>query len=152
MENEKYLSSIYEYKRLLDSEEAKNENAMLVGNIWHNLGVSYARMFLYGKAAEYFDAAYRIGQHEDSLKCAVAARIMEKKDRAPVNVDATEEEYVVGRELETLMDNARYCDEYRELENMDRMKSEGRLNEYNAAVNEKLTEWKKEYMKYCKTF
>ncbi|MDD6334525.1 MAG: tetratricopeptide repeat protein [Clostridia bacterium] len=152
LHNDCYFSALKCYEKVINDYKGNGLSGSDYAKVYHNLGVSYARMFLYGKAAEYFDEAYRIGQHEYSLKCAVAARIMEKKDRAPVNVDATEEEYVVGRELETLMDNARYSDEYRELENMDRMKSEGRLNEYNAAVNEKLTEWKKEYMKYCKTF
>ena len=47
---------------------------------------------------------------------------MAKKDKEPVNVDVDEDEYVVQKELETLMDNARYSDEYRELEDIARLK------------------------------
>lgn len=68
MENEKYLSSIYEYKRLLDSEEAKNENAMLVGNIWHNLGTAYARLFLFEEASKCYQKAYSLNEKLESLR------------------------------------------------------------------------------------
>ena len=68
MEKEKYLSSIYEYKRLLDSEDAKKENAFLVGSIWHNLGTAYARLFLFEEAIECYDRAYSLNQTEESLK------------------------------------------------------------------------------------
>ncbi|MEE1304498.1 MAG: tetratricopeptide repeat protein [Agathobacter sp.] len=68
MENEKYLSSIYEYKRLLDSEEAKTENAMLVGNIWHNLGTAYARLFLFEEAAKCYQKAYSLNEKQESLR------------------------------------------------------------------------------------
>lgn len=66
---------------------------------------------------------------------------MAKKDKEPVNVDVQEDEYVVQRELETLMDNARYSDEYRELEDIDRLKGDGNLTQFNQAIDAKLTSW-----------
>ena len=77
---------------------------------------------------------------------------MAKKDKEPVNVDADEDEYVVQKELETLMDNARYSDEYRELEDIARLKADGNLAQYNRAVDERLDRWRTAYIKYSKTF
>ena len=102
--------------------------------VYHNLGTAYARMFMYDKAVIYYDEAYRTGQHEESKKCSIAALIMAKKDKEPVNVDADEDEYVVQKELETLMDNARYSDEYRELEDIARLKADGNLAQYNLSL------------------
>ena len=120
--------------------------------VYHNLGTAYARMFMYDKAVIYYDEAYRTGQHEESKKCGIAALIMAKKDKEPVNVDADEDEYVVQKELETLMDNARYSDEYRELEDIARLKADGNLAQYNRAVDERLDRWRTAYIKYSKTF
>ncbi|MCM1282260.1 MAG: hypothetical protein NC180_04660 [Muribaculaceae bacterium] len=68
MENEKYISSIYEYKRLLESEEVKNENALIVGTVWHNLGTAYARLFLFGEALHCYGQAYERNQSMESLR------------------------------------------------------------------------------------
>jgi tetratricopeptide (TPR) repeat protein len=68
MERRKYLAAIYEYKRLLDSEEAKAESALLCGNILHNLGTAYARLFLFEEAADCYDHAYRLNQAGESLR------------------------------------------------------------------------------------
>lgn len=68
MERQKYLSSIYEYKRLLDSEEAKDENPVTIGNIWHNLGTAYARLFLFEEATHCYEEAHKRNQKEESLK------------------------------------------------------------------------------------
>ena len=45
---------------------------------------------------------------EGTAKFLLGPLIMAKKDKEPVNVDVDEDEYVVQKELETLMDNARY--------------------------------------------
>lgn len=68
MERKKYLSSIYEYKHLLDSEEAKGENPLTIGNIWHNLGTAYAKLFLFEAAKGCYEEAYRRNQNEETRK------------------------------------------------------------------------------------
>lgn len=68
MKQEKYLSAIYEYKRLLDAKEAEGESPLLRGNIWHNLGIAYVRLFLFAEAADCFERAYRLNQRGESLR------------------------------------------------------------------------------------
>lgn len=68
MERQKYLASIYEYKRLLDSEDAKEENPVTIGNIWHNLGCAYAKLFLFDEAMHCFEMAHEKNQNAESLK------------------------------------------------------------------------------------
>ena len=57
MEKEKYLSSIYEYKSLLESNEAGEQKKELIGDIWHNLGTAYARLFLFQEAINCYEKA-----------------------------------------------------------------------------------------------
>jgi tetratricopeptide (TPR) repeat protein len=68
MESRKYLSGIYEYKRLLDSEDAKGEDTVTIGNIWHNLGTAYAKLFLFAEAEGCFAEAYKRNRSAESLK------------------------------------------------------------------------------------
>lgn len=136
-----YFAAISCYELIIKDYKGKDLLAADYAKVYHNLGTAYARMFMYEKAVEYYDEAYRLGQHEESKKCSIAASIMAKKDKEPVNVDVQEDEYVVQRELETLMDNARYSDEYRELEDIDRLKGDGNLTQFNQAIDAKLTSW-----------
>lgn len=68
MGKDKYLAGIYEYKRLLDLPEAKEESALLRGNIWHNLGTAYARLFLFEEAARCYEQAYKLNESRESLR------------------------------------------------------------------------------------
>lgn len=68
MECQKYLSSIYEYRHLLESEEAREENPVTIGNIWHNLGTAYARLFLFDEAANCYEKAYEKNNSEESVR------------------------------------------------------------------------------------
>lgn len=152
LNNECYFSAVKCYQSVIKEYQCKGLLAVDITRVYHNLGTAYARMFMYSQAADYYDEAYRYGQHEESKKCAIAARILAKRDKAPVNVDVTEDEYVAGCELETLMDNARYSDEYRELEKLEALKENDSLGDYNRAVNAKLYEWKNSYIKYSRIF
>ena len=136
-----YFAAISCYESIIKDYKGKDLLAADYAKVYHNLGTAYARMFMYEKAVEYYNEAYRLSQHEESKKCSIAASIMAKKDKEPVNMDVQEDEYVVQRELETLMDNARYSDEYRELEDIDRLKGDGNLTQFNQAIDAKLTSW-----------
>ena len=75
MEKKRYLSSIYEYRRLLDKEEVKSEKPPLIGNIWHNLGTAYARLYLFEEAAKCYETAYGLNENVESVKeCLFAYR------------------------------------------------------------------------------
>ncbi len=66
LEEGNYRAAAYVYMELLD---ASNDNQMteeLRGNLQHNLGVIYARMFLFAEAAQLFSTAYRLGKKEES--------------------------------------------------------------------------------------
>ena len=62
--------------------------------------------------------------------------------------DADEEEYVLKREIETLMDNARYSDGYRKIQDIEKIKDEGDIDGYYRAVSDILDEWKQQYIRY----
>lgn len=68
-------ASILEYRRLLEREELTTRGPKLKGDIHHNMGVAYARLFLFAEAAECFEQAYELNQelrsyeaHQEALK------------------------------------------------------------------------------------
>lgn len=150
--NECFFSAVKCYESIINEYKGNGLSGSEYAKVYHNLGTAYARMFMYKIAAKYYDEAYKIGQHEESRKCYIAAGILADRNSEPVNVDATEDEYVINREIETLMDNARYSDEYRQIEQIEALKQQGMMKEFNDAIDSELIKWKNDYMKYSKTF
>lgn len=68
MEKEKYLAAIYRYKHLLDEADMKETGEVLRGNLWHNLGTAYARLFLFEEAGHCFEKAYALNKQKESLR------------------------------------------------------------------------------------
>lgn len=148
LSNHCYYAAINCYLQILGEYRGNDLSGIFLSKVYHNLGVCFAKMFLYDDAKEAFLLSYKIGQHEESKKCALAAGLMSMQHNEPENDDASEEEYVLKREIETLMDNARYSDEYRELDEMDSLKNDGRVNEYNKMADDFISKWKQNYVKY----
>lgn len=150
LSNDCFFSAVRCYESIIHEYKGNGLSGADYAKVYHNLGTAYARMFLYKKAARYYDEAYRMGQHEESLKSSIAAKMMAEKNSGPVNVDASDEECVISREIETLMDNARYCEEYRQIETLDELKQQGQIQEFNSEIDSMLEKWKKDYLKYSK--
>ena len=62
----RYRRAAYLYLELLRPENARRMTEELRGDIFHNLGVVYARFFLFEEAAEMFSEAYRLRKKEAS--------------------------------------------------------------------------------------
>lgn len=166
--NKCYNSAIKNYNHIINSKKDKTLPGIFYAKVYHNTGVAYANLFLYKQAVGYFEEAYKIGQHEESLKCKQASEILavgndyEYADNLIENssnvddgelpieetLNETEQKYVIKREIETLMDNAAFIPEYKVLDSIQEMKSEGRINESNSLMDEILDTWKNEYYKY----
>ena len=61
---------------------------------------------------------------------------------------ASDQEAALKSELEKLADNARYSDTYRHLQQIEKLKEEADITEYNDALTGLLDDWKKQYIKY----
>jgi tetratricopeptide (TPR) repeat protein len=153
MEREKYLSCIYEYKRLLDSEDAKNENALIVGNIWHNLGTAYARLFLFEEAADCYRKAYKLNQSQTSLKAQLFAYRCLNDETAFVRTaqeNSLDETAMQALKNELAMfsrgeETTRFEEK---LELIVQMKKQGNHARYKLALQEIIMDWKEDYRRH----
>lgn len=148
LESQCYYSAIQNYMKILETPIDTSLPAMFYAKVNHNIGVAYTRVFLCKQAAHFFEEAYKIGWNEESKKCAAAAKRLALGDNVIERDDLSEQEYVLKRELETIMDNARYSDEYRMLSDIERIKEEGQVTEYYEKITEVLNQWKEQYIKY----
>lgn len=70
LSGKKYKSAAREYQQLL----LEMTDGELKGRIWHNLGTAYAGQFLFARAAECYEKAYKLGHLEESSRQYLAAR------------------------------------------------------------------------------
>lgn len=155
MEKEKYLSAIYEYKRLLDAKESEEQNSILLGNIWHNLGTAYARLFLFEEAAHCYDKAYKLNQSGESLReCLMCYRCMHDEDgfmkKALENHMDDMGMQEIRNEL-SLASRGEKTQAFEErLEEIALQNEEGNKSEAKAAINDIIFKWKEEYRRSCR--
>ncbi len=153
MSKEKYVDAIYEYETLLADEVAKTMSKSIEGDVYHNLGCAFARLFFFDEASKCFDEAYKRNQKKQSLHCLLySARCGKDRDKFEeyiskylVSKEEVEEvlnvvSLVTGKEEIIEFDNA-----INDLLN-DETKREGAVSVISKVVDD----WKDEYIKSCK--
>lgn len=145
LDNECYRSAAICYEKILNGPRDVTLPAYFYAKVNHNMGVAYSRLFLYKQAVHYFEEAFCIGRIEASDKCRLAAARLALGENIIERDDATEKEYVLKREIETLMDNARYSDDYRMLTDIEKIKDDGDVQNYYERITKVLEDWKTEY-------
>lgn len=125
--NHRYAESILEYRKLLQQSLNQSFRAAEIGNIWHNMGVAAARMFLYEQAMECFERAYEYNNNPESMREMYFAR-----------------QYVFREDDEKLPEE--WKDQVREA-----LRQAGEATKHIAAPKEEqIEEWKKRYRVYSR--
>lgn len=117
LESRRYVLAMQEYRNLLQDGDALAPD--FAGSIYHNLGTSQAKLFLFEKAAASFEQAYRLTGNPESLLQYLAAMRLHLK----------EPEY-----LNFLTDHAEYYDASLELEKRVVARKEAWTNSRNQSV------------------
>ena len=149
MEKEKYLSAIYEYKRLLTSDDIDLENDILVGNIYHNLGTAYARLFLFEEAIKAYSKAYSLNQNKESLKeCLIAYRLNHDENgfekMARENLLSEMEILEIKNELSIASRNENTIEFEEKLEAIALLEDRDKTK-YNEQISKIIFGWKEQY-------
>lgn len=74
LQNENYWAAVTEYEKILSIRQNSRIAVTFYGAVWNNLGVSYAGLFLYEKAATCFENAYQFEKLQEYRKKAEYAR------------------------------------------------------------------------------
>lgn len=78
LKNQNEWAAIEEYQHILKMHQNHQLGTAFYGAIWNNLGVCYARQFLFEQAAECFDTAYEYQPLEEIAKQGELARTLMK--------------------------------------------------------------------------
>ena len=154
MEKKRYLSSIYEYRRLLDKEEVKSEKPPLIGNIWHNLGTAYARLYLFEEAAKCYETAYSLNENVESVKeCLFAYRCLNDEEQLLEKAKGFGLDDVGLCEIRNELSIASRAEEIvafeEKLQELEQLQKENK-SEYRQAVIQIIFDWKENYRKISK--
>ncbi|MBE5891338.1 MAG: hypothetical protein E7282_10300 [Lachnospiraceae bacterium] len=155
MEKEKYLSSIYAYKHLLNSEEATAANPIVVGNIYHNLGTAYARLFMFREAIEYYKLAYDKNHDRETLKEWLFAYRCLKDDDSFLQVAM--EHGLDDMQITELKNELSMYSRNQEIKDFEELLSkfaeeinQGERNRFCNEADKILNGWKDEYRRICR--
>ncbi len=145
LENHKYVKAIREYNSILNLRARDNQTDSFLGSVYHNMGVAFARLFLYDQAAKCFAAAYEKNGDEKSREQYIGAV---KLGGAPIEEFVDEKEPDVDAKLEALVKEASQDDTVRRFRELQRLKEEGQEEAYQQQLQAFLQEQKKICAKY----
>lgn len=147
LNSRRYDSAIRNYELIVYGRKDESLPVDFYGNVWHNMGIAYVRMFFFREAEVCFKTAYEINKNISSLKSSVVAKVLGTNGNMEFDDEMS---YVTAKEVETIMDHIDEEVSYVPLLNAIKLREEGRMTEYNDAVNEVIDNWKNEYRNYMK--
>jgi len=149
LEAKKYTRAIDEYQYMLNKMK-KSEDPEMYSLILHNIGIAYARLFMYDKAAYYFREANILNDDREILIHYLQALRMtmrrESYERFVLRMGYHDS---VIREAEERLASARnekLDSEYaKEIEEIQELRAEGSISEYYSRIEKTFSGWKQEY-------
>jgi len=144
--NAHYYNALHHYERIVKLPVDKELPALFYAKVYHNMGVAYARMFMFLQAELYFNKAYDISQHEISKKCAIAVKCLYEENEIIGLDDALKSEYDVWQKIETFKGKAKYSDEYKKLKQLEKLQNDGDIASYYKEVSVIMQDWKQKYL------
>lgn len=153
LENNKIMDAIYEYEHMLDEETAKSLPREFVGDVWHNLGTAYARLFFFDEASKCFEQAYIRNHKVSSMRLMLAALRCDKDEEGFLQLA---EKYFIPQDMmESIKEEVSVLSQQTKIKEFDRQLDEWFLqaeSEEDIKRNTKdiLDKWKQEYNRLCK--
>lgn len=149
LEAKKFTRAIDEYQYMINRMK-KSEDPEMYALILHNIGVAYARLFMYDKASYYFkEASVLSDDREILIHYLQSLRLIMKREAYERFVLRMGYADSIIREAEERLAEAKGSEpdsEYAsEIEEIKDLRSEGRISEYYKRIEKTFAGWKQEY-------
>lgn len=152
MASGKYVDAIYEYETLLSEELAKTMPRIVEGDVYHNLGCAFAKLFFFEEASKCFDEGYKRNQKKQTLYCLLyAARC--SKDKVAFEDYVTK--YQVPRadveEILQVVSRATIKEDIIGFDSaINSLLYNGGGDDAKATIENVISNWKDEYIRICR--
>lgn len=152
LNNRRYKAAIERYDMIINGKTDNSLTPKFYGDVWHNMGVANAGLFLFDEAKDCFDIAYKLNHNEESLKASKTAEFMQNDCHIDNEENYETDELLkeVCHDVESLMKRAPSQEEYFEIRKALSKKKEGNIKECYDMLDELVIKWKSEYRKYIK--
>lgn len=149
LEAKKYTRAIDEYQYMM-SRMKKSEDPQMYSLILHNIGVAYARLFMYDKASFYFKEASLINDDKEILiHYLQSLRVTMKHENYERFVLRMGYSDAIIKEAEERLSDAKRkqmdSDYAREIEEIKELRADGHISEYYSRIENTFNSWKHEY-------
>ena len=150
MEKDKIVDAIFEYEHLLDDNPAGKMPREFEGDIWHNLGSAYARLFFFDEAAKCFEQAYMRNHKAVSMRMMLASLRCNKNEAAFDELVAkyfipADEVASIKEEVTALSKQAEIADFGQQIDTLLQ-----NHEVFDKTTSEMLGKWKQEYNLLCR--
>ncbi len=151
MEKNRLVDAIYEYESILDT--SNNIGDTLLGDIHHNLGTAYAKLFFFTEAANHYEQAYRKNHRRVSLRSMLLSYFLSGKEgdytAALHRYQVTEEEDAgLQQEIAGLLGQSDLSEFEERLEFLRADYSE--QSAYIKQLSAIVWDWKNDYARFCR--
>ena len=152
MSSGKLVDAIYEYETLLSEEVAKNMPRAVEGDVYHNLGCAFAKLFFFEEACKCFDEGYKRNQKKQTLyHLLYAARCSRDK----LVFDEYVNKYQVSKndveEILQIVSRATVRDDIVGFDSSINDLLYGEASEASReTINNVISNWKNEYIRICR--
>ncbi|MCR5416376.1 MAG: hypothetical protein K6E79_06250 [Pseudobutyrivibrio sp.] len=152
MKSGKYVDAIYEYETLLSEDVVKTMSKTVEGDVYHNLGCAFAKLFLFDEAVKSFDEAYKKNQKKQSLYCLLySIRCMGDKELFDSYIAKYQVSPEYVEDVREIVKNATVKDEILSFnQSIQSLVKEGDNDRFSQVVAKVIDGWKDEYIKTCR--
>lgn len=152
LDRNKIVDAIYSYENILDNKVKEKAPKEFIGDIWHNLGVCYSRLFFFDEACVCFEYAYQLNRKKISLEAMLCAYRC-KKDEEGFNMQVAKyfvPDDIVEKIKKFVSDTSASTD----VRNFDSRINNMKLefydeNSYQNQLASLINRWKEEYNLLC---
>lgn len=148
LENGRFVKAIREYEEILKQEPI--EEAVMEGNIYHNMATAYGRLFFFKEAADYYCKAYEKNQDRESYESYLLALHMylpKEEYIKTVTEEMVSEELALSLEqkLQQAMEQEQDSMARKRVRDIWKQKEAGYIQEYYKGMDKLFEDYKQEY-------